>query len=243
MARALRLCIALIASLLAGSLAAQDSGRTPDLLAFIRAIEAPGGYDDYERRIRLPPPEPLTAMTIREVLDWQRRVGRTGAVSTAAGGYQIIRPTLMRLVRQYDIDPRARFDAPMQDRLARLLIAECGPKGPPSRHPRYGNCLARIWAALPLTTGPGRGRSAYHGVAGNRALATPETILALLAGDSVATPPAAEAPAPRTLAFGAARVTVTTRRAEINNALQKARGSGGLTPSVRVWKTDPYAQE
>ena len=63
---------------------------TTDLLTFIRTLEAPRGYGDYERRIRIPPPKPLTAMTVGEVLDWQVRLRRAGAISTAVGGYQII---------------------------------------------------------------------------------------------------------------------------------------------------------
>ena len=229
---------------------------TTDLLTFIRALEAPRGYDDYERRIRTPPPRPLTAMTVGEVLDWQVRLRRAGAVSTAAGGYQIIYPTLARLVSRYGISRSARFDAPLQDRLAQLLIAECGPPGPRSTHPRYGNCLARIWAALPLTHGTGAGQSAHQGLAGNTALTTPETVLALLAGEAVEIGPqgpqagqtvtrgtgargtGARGTHPR--AFGTKTLTVDIE--EINTALRKARRDNTLTPSLRSWKQDPYAQ-
>ena len=165
-----------------------DPVQTTDLLTFIRRLEAPRGYDDYERRIPIAPPHPLTQMRLGEVLDWQRRVRAAGAPSTAAGGYQIIYPTLLRLVQKHDLDLNAVFDAVLQDRLAQRLIAECGPRPKvtaQSAHRRFANCLAGIWAALPLTTGPGRGRSAYHGVAGNRALTSPETVLALLAGTPV----------------------------------------------------------
>ena len=232
-----------------------SNGTTSDLLAFIRALEAPRGYVDYERRISLAPPKPLTAMTVGEVLDWQVRVRRSGAPSTAAGGYQIIYPTLKRLVSTYGVSRARLFDAATQDHLARLLIGECGRKGPTRNHPRYGNCLAGIWAALPLTHGPERGRSAYHGVAGNKALTRPQTVLALLAGQPVRLParggaapldPAQAAHAlgrigqsiTRPLAFGANRITVE----EINSALRKARRAGTLTPSVRSWKRDPYAR-
>ena len=239
---------------------------TTDLLTFIRALEAPRGYIDYERRIRIPPPKPLTTMTVGEVLDWQVRVRRSGAPSTAAGGYQIIYPTLSHLVRKHGIDRAARFNPRTQDHLARLLIAECGRKGPRGNHPRYGNCLAGIWAALPLTHGSRKGRSAHHGVAGNRALTTPETVLALLGGKPVAIGPRPPDPATalarigrsmrsQPLAFGASRVTVETRQSDtpslsdINTALRKARRDNTLTPparplpEVRTWKRDPYAQE
>ena len=233
--------IATLAAMLAASAAAGQSGTTTDLLTLVRALEAPRGYYDYERRIRIAPPKPLTSMTVAEVLEWQADVRRAGAPSTAAGGYQLIRATLERLVRTHGIDRNALFDELMQDRLAALLVAECGDPGPPSRHPRFANCLAGIWAALPLATGPRRGRSAYAGVAGNRALTDPETVLAVLAGEPVSLPDGAGRNGPpavsdeAVLAFGAVRL----RR--INSALREASAAGTLTPSVRNWSFDPYA--
>lgn len=212
-----------------------------ELLALVRALEAPRGHDDYERRIPIPPPRPLTRMTIGEVLAWQADVRRAGAASTAAGGYQLIRATLERLVQAHGIDRGALFDAPMQDRLARLLVAECGDPGPPLRHPRFADCLAGIWAALPLATGPAKGRSAYEGVAGNRALTDPDTVLAVLAGRTVTLPDGTSRDAPpavpdsEVLAFGAVRI------GRINAAMRGAALAGTLTPSVRDWSLDPYA--
>lgn len=239
LARAFRLIV--IGVLLAAHPAAALSGTTTDLLTFVRALEAARGYDDYERRIRLAPAKPLTAMTLAEVLSWQSRVRDAGAPSTAAGGYQIIRPTLARLVRQHGLDRDALFDPAMQDRLAKFLVAECGEPGPPSRHPHVADCLAGIWAALPLATGARRGQSAYRGVAGNRALTDPETVLDILAGQPVALPEGplergASAPADAAvLAFGAVRL----RR--IQSAVRAATGTGTLTPSIRDWSFDPYA--
>ena len=238
---------------------AANTATTTDLLTFIRALEAPRGYTDYERRIRIRPPKPLTAMTLGEVLDWQVRVRNSGAPSTAAGGYQIIYPTLKRLVSRYELSRRQLFDARLQNRLARLLIAECGPRGARGTHPRYGNCLAGIWAALPLTQGRNKGRSAHRSVAGNRALTRPDTVLNLLAGIPVPIPDHGQTPDPRanahkapvreertvrTLAFGARRITVE----EVNTSLRKARRDNTLSPpvspssAVRTWKSDPYAQ-
>lgn len=231
---------ALIVAALAAVQASAAPGTTTDILALVRALES-GGYDDYERRIPVEPPKPLTRMTIAEVLDWQARVRDAGAPSTAAGGYQVIRATLDRLVRRHGLDRDALFDAAMQDRLARLLISECGEAGPPARHPRFADCLAGIWAALPLTSGPQRGRSAYQGIAGNRALARPETVLAVLAGQPVALPEGARdggSPVPSdeaVLAFGAVRLH------RISTAMRGASLAGTLTPSVRDWSFDPYA--
>ena len=238
----LALCLAFAA--LPGASETPGSPRTTtDLLAFIRAMEAPRGYDDYEARIPVAPQRSLTRMTLGEVLDWQARVREAGSPSTAAGGYQIIRATLERLVRRHGLDRDALFDAAMQDRLARLLISECGDPGPPARHPRFADCLAGIWAALPLTSGPQMGRSAYEGIAGNRALARPETVLAVLAGRPVALPEGgreSRAPAPddeTVLAFGAVRLK------RISAAMRGSARAGTLTPSVRDWSFDPYAVE
>ena len=221
--------------------AAWAAGPASDILALVRAVEAPRGYDDYERRIPVAPQRPLTRMTLGEVLDWQKRVRDARAPSTAAGAYQVIRPTLQRLVRRHGLDRDALFDRAMQDRIARLLISECGDPGPPSRHAAHGNCLAGIWAGLPLTSGPRKGQSAYRGVAGNRALTRPETVLAVLAGRPVALPagaPDRRAAAPsdeEILAFGAVRLS------RISSAMRGASQAGTLTPSIRDWSFDPYA--
>ena len=236
-----------------------NEGTTTDLLTFIRALEAPRGYTDYERRIHIRPPRPLTIMTLGEVINWQVRVRRSGAPSTAAGGYQIIYPTLKRLVAVYGISRSQLFDSRLQDRLARLLIAECGPRGPRGTHPRYGNCLAGIWAALPLTQGHGKGRSAHQGVAGNRALTHPDIVLDLLAGIPVPVPVHGRTTGPlvdarealarigrsiRPFGLGVHRITME----EINMSLREARRVNSLPRSVRplladrARKRDPYAK-
>lgn len=94
-------------------------------LDFIARYEAPGGYDQVHAAVPETPPRPLTAMSIREVLAWQKQI-RPRAVSTAAGRYQIIHDTLARLAETYGIDPEQRFDPAMQARLGQLLLDECG---------------------------------------------------------------------------------------------------------------------
>lgn len=204
-----------------------------DLLAFIRAVEAPGGYDDYERRIPVAPPRKLTRMTVSEVLEWQQVIRRKGATSSAAGAYQIIHATLADLVATHGISRHALFDAEMQDRLARLLLARCGARPKPNetaRHPRYANCLARIWAGLPLVYGPERGRSAYHRVAGNRALVLPEAVLALLASHSPTS-------------WRAVIVEARSRSAARPVAFRVVPDSVRKDMNVRVWTVDPYASQ
>ena len=61
-------------------------------------------------------------MRVDEVLDWQRQAVRGASVSSAAGRYQIIRPTLQRLVDAGLVAPGAIFDAATQDRLAQHLL-------------------------------------------------------------------------------------------------------------------------
>ena len=150
------------------------------ILDFIARYEAPGGYDQIHEVVPESPPRPLTAMTIREVLAWQKQI-RPRAVSTAVGRYQIIHDTLTKLVERYGIDPEQRFDPAMQDRLGQILLDECG-YGTRRKH-AFANCLARIWAALPLVNGSGSGQSAWRGIASNRVLVSPAIFLAFLAGD------------------------------------------------------------
>ncbi len=231
---------------------ASQAHKTTDLLTFIRHIEAGGGgYDAFEHRISVPPPKRLTAMRVDEVLAWQTRVRAAGNPSTAAGGYQIIRQTLDRMVKNSTVSRTALFNADTQDRLARSLIGECGSS---AQRVRFANCLAGIWAALPLVSGPNRGRSAHHGIAGNRAHTTPETILALLAGKPVPISRTSAARLRNEAGAGSGAdmrySTVATppeppkpSRESIGAAMRQARKDGTLTPSVRLWKVDPYAQE
>ena len=208
------------------------------VLEFIARYEAPGGYDQAHTGVPETPPQPLTAMTIREVMAWQKRI-RSRAVSTAAGRYQVIHGTLARLVERYGIDPDQRFDPPMQDRLGQLLLDECG-YGTRPKH-AFANCLARTWAALPLVSGPTAGRSAWHGTADNRALVSPAIFLAFLEGDG--RPPQA---ASTLLAVDLPRATIRYRavRGAIERKVVEAHKDDTLGESVVVrFAVDPYRTE
>ena len=138
------------------------------VLRLVGRLEAPDGYDTLYYGVRVRPSRPITTMSVAEVLAWQRRATRGGSVSTAAGRYQIIRPTLRRLVDEGMVTPSDRFDAATQDRLGRHLLRETGYRAGDTSA-TTANRIAGIWAALPdLSTG----RSAYEGVAGNHALIT-----------------------------------------------------------------------
>ena len=208
------------------------------ILDFIARYEAPGGYDQVHAAVPESPPRPLTAMTVREVLAWQKRI-RPRAVSTAAGRYQVIHDTLARLVQRYGIDPDQRFDPAMQDRLGQLLLDECG-YGTRRKH-AFANCMARTWAALPLVSGPSAGRSAWHGTAGNRALVSPAIFLAFLDGDGRPSQAASTL-----VAVDLPRATIRYRavRGAIERKVVEAHQDDTLGESVVVrFSVDPYHTE
>ena len=224
---------------MAPQIAAAELPSKAAILDFIARYEAPGGYDQAHAGVPESPPRPLTAMTIREVLAWQKRI-RPRAVSTAVGRYQVIHDTLARLVERYGIDPEQRFDPAMQDRLGQLLLDECG-YGTRRKH-SFANCLARTWAALPLVSGPSAGHSAWHGTVGNRALVSPAIFLAFLDGDD--RPP--QASSSTLLAVDLPRATIRYRavRGAIERKVVEAHQNDTLGESVVVrFTVDPYHTE
>ena len=143
-------------------------------LDLIGGIEGPDGYNDVVMG-GLPPPRPLTEMTIAEVLAHQGDMIDSGEGS-AVGRYQFIRKTLKELVEIHDINPEIRFNRVTQDFLARLKMEDCGFYNPDRSSARLGSCLSRTWAALP---DPETGKSYYHGKA-NRALTDVDSLVAAL---------------------------------------------------------------
>ena len=154
--------------------------RDRPFLDLMGKVEGPNGYDEITRATRLRPERPLTQLTIREVLDFQRQVRASGASSSAMGRYQFIYQTLDYMVTSLEIDPDLRFDPITQDALARIEMRRCGFYEPVISDARLANCLAAIWAALPLVSGPNAGRSRFHGIAGNRALVSKSEFLSAL---------------------------------------------------------------
>jgi len=143
-------------------------------------LEAPRGFDTVSGFAPVPPPVPLTTMTLDEVLRYQERIRAMGTVSSAVGRYQFIYPTLRWLVEDLGIAGNLRFDAEVQTYLARFLMHGCGFYEHETRLAELGNCLAGVWAALPVVSGPGRGRSVYADDGINRALVAPEVLLDVL---------------------------------------------------------------
>lgn len=162
--------------------------KTSNLLEFIGTLEAPGGYDSYSYYAAAPPPKPLTKMTIAEVLAWQDRIDARSK-SEAAGRFQIMEDTLRPLVRNHGIDPRQLFDVNMQNRLAVILLQRRGWNPQSPNHIAMANSLAKEWAALPVVSGPNKGKSYYrnHKGARNRAQTTPAIFLDVLKNGTNAT--------------------------------------------------------
>ncbi len=96
------------------------------------------------------------------------------------GRYQFIYDTLNDLVADLGISSDLVFDGEVQTFLARALMAECGFYDPKKDSRLLANCLAGVWAALPLVAGPMRGQSAYAEDGLNRALVEPDLVLGVL---------------------------------------------------------------
>ena len=154
--------------------------KTKGLLDFIGSIEGPAGYDDYYRGVSSGPPRPLTSMTIREVLAWQDSID-AASKSEAAGRYQIMEDTLRGLVRSKGINQDRLYNADTQDELAQMLLKRRGWDPARTDYVKMCNSIAYEWAAMPMCSGVKAGRSAYDGLAGNKALTSQEAFLAVLA--------------------------------------------------------------
>jgi hypothetical protein len=217
--------------------------KTAGVLDFIGSIEAPAGYNAYSYYASSPPPKPLTTMTIAEVLAWQERIDRTSR-SEAAGRYQIMEDTLREyLVPTLGLTGREVFNAQTQDRLAYALMLRRGwnPRG--SDYIDIANQLAREWAALPLVSGPNRGKSYHRNTKGakNRAQATPEAFLnVLMNGED--------------RAIVATAITLSRKRQQIavrpaNNAVvlrhssKTIRTTDNSETALTVYQVNPYGMD
>lgn len=141
-------------------------------------------------------PKPITAMTLDELMVEQLRwVKQLGQASGAAGAYQIIRPTLQSLIKQFSLPTTAMFTPNGQDSLGYALLKRRGFDRFMAGSigiTEFGNELAKEWASLPLlssvrrkikgaTRTLQRGQSYYDGVAGNKSLDGAATFEAVLA--------------------------------------------------------------
>jgi len=187
------------------------------LITFIVSIEAPAGFGTIFGNRQSALKKPLTQMTIDEVLAaqktwstkaWARKFKSTAA-SSAAGGPQFMRATLLSLKAEGKCRGDEPFDEATQRRLAYALLQRRGfdrfVAGKMSRA-AFALELAKEWASFPVlkkTQGAhrivARGQSYYAGDGLNKALVSPvrvEAALAALLGSPAPQQPEQPKPAP-----------------------------------------------
>jgi muramidase (phage lysozyme) len=164
------------------------------LLSFVRRTEV--GRDDrasYDviyghKQDKLP--KPLTSMTYGEIIDAQPRWSKNFG-SSAAGGYQFMRATLIDLDKENPSISRSDVFTPdLQDQRGFALLLRRGYElfiaGKITRA-EFGKRLAQEWASFPVLTATRgahrdvpRGSSFYMGDKLNKALVSPEKVEAVL---------------------------------------------------------------
>jgi len=159
------------------------------LLDFIRKTEVGrkdrASYDVIYANKQHKLAKPLTSMTIGEIVDAQRAWSKNHG-SSAAGGYQFMRATLIDLSKELHLRGDQVFDPDLQDRLGYHLLKRRGYEsfmaGAISRE-EFGKRLAMEWASFPVlaaTQGQKRkvqrGQSYYAGDGLNKALVDPEEV-------------------------------------------------------------------
>ncbi|MDP7142051.1 MAG: hypothetical protein QF692_09810 [Alphaproteobacteria bacterium] len=125
----------------------------------------------------------LTEMTVDEVLRFQEATVASGSPSSAVGRYQIIHKTLDGLKDEMGLRGDEPFDEAMQDRMATVLLNRRGYDDYLSGEigdAEFMRNLSQEWASLPKDMG---GRSYYAGDGLNKALTSPEAVLAAMRGE------------------------------------------------------------
>lgn len=139
------------------------------LFSLIASVEAPHRqYDAVHHKAKVMPPHLPTKMTIGEIFTW---IEATPKQFHAIGRYQIIPDTLAYLVQAEQLDPSETFSETLQDKLALRLLNDAGWRKFQANELStndFMDRIARVWAGFPLENG----KSAYDGLAGNRAVIT-----------------------------------------------------------------------
>ena len=143
-----------------------DLSITEFLRHFIAEPESGGDYDIVWGGIKAVdhPTIPITAMTCRQVWDWQQSIDHK-YMSEAAGAYQILQDTLEGLLTEAHcpIGWSDTFNKTTQDTLAVRLLERRGLQkyldGEMSLI-QFCQNLSKEWASLPAQTFDARGRSA-----------------------------------------------------------------------------------
>ncbi len=135
----------------------------------------------------------LTECTVDEVLGWQAYVtsNQVGAVSSAAGKWQVIRKTLLEFGPKAGLSGTDLFNAKNQDRIFHALLVRRGLEEYMSgalNQTDFANNLAQEWAAMPVVSDiqgahrpVTRGECFYSGDKVNKALVDPEALMAAIA--------------------------------------------------------------
>ncbi|RVK16204.1 hypothetical protein CN138_29905 [Sinorhizobium meliloti] len=164
------------------------------LLDFIRETEVGrsdrASYDVIYGHNQSKLPQPLTTMTYGEVVDAQKGWSKRFR-SSAAGGYQFMRATLIDLAKQVtSISGKDVFTPDLQDQLAYKLLLRRGYAefivGKITLI-EFAENLAKEWASFPVLAATKvsereirRGQSYYAGDGLNKALVKPEKVEAVL---------------------------------------------------------------
>lgn len=149
------------------------------LIAYIVQHEAAGDWNAWNHGTRIRGDKPLTQMTVGEVMELQSQnlLLPEDEKFTAAGGIQIIHPTLAEEVSKGTVSPNEVFDEHTQRRLAVSLMRRRGlddwMSGAMGTED-FGTNLAREWASLPVMKDTyrggqfiARGQGYYGGVSTN----------------------------------------------------------------------------
>lgn len=125
----------------------------------------------------------LTEMTLKNVIAWQRAYVDSGIKSSAAGRYQIIRPTLESLMKELKLSGDEKYDEAMQNRLAIALLERRGAYEYVYEDlsvERYAANLSQEWAALPKVVGENPTESYYAGDGLNKSRVSVDEVIRAL---------------------------------------------------------------
>lgn len=222
-----------LVGLMNGTISVPERGKPITLDQSLRGLLRDGegaGYDTPSDFTLIAPPRQLTDMTLDEIDVWQAANQTAGAESTSAGGYQIIRDTMLNLRERMGLTGAEKFDTELQDRMAGVLLEDAGlsrfQNGTMSAED-FADNIAGIWASLPLADG----RSVYAGDGLNAAQVARETVMEVLGG----TPYVSQGRPPPTMTrFPASGIMVDARTYQFRSDVDGS-GVGTSMSRVNVW--------
>ncbi len=144
-------------------------------LDFIGERESHNNYNAYYSVVTNMNNPSFISMRLKEILDWQK-----GRKFSACGKYQIIRATLLELVRTLSLDTNEIFDRVLQDKLGRKLLEGRGLDmflNDELSEEDFAFNVACEWACLPKIKGSNGYKSVYDGDGSNKALVSVDVYL------------------------------------------------------------------